>query len=88
METKIYTEKKRYTRFDDNHYLLYLNETVIPNHVQEVREGEKELEPCTAYQYEGTEPDGGTMIEAKSDTYNDFVSGLFGRSIQPMKLKQ
>ncbi|MFK2681142.1 hypothetical protein ACIXT9_02460 [Bacteroides fragilis] len=76
METKIYTEKRKYTKFDDNHYLLYLNETVIPNYVQEVREGEKELEPCTAYQYEGTEPDGGTMIEAKNDTYNDFVSGL------------
>ena len=33
-------------------------------------------EPCTAYSYEGSEKDGGTIIEATSALYDDFVAGL------------
>lgn len=36
METRaIYTERKTFVKYDDNHYLLYLNEEVLENHVPE-----------------------------------------------------
>ena len=50
METRaIYTERKTFVKYDDNHYLLYLNEEVLENHVPEGHGGEPEPEPCTAY---------------------------------------
>lgn len=77
METRaIYTERKTFVKYDDNHYLLYLNEEVLENHVPEGHGGESELEPCTAYAYTGTCEDGGTLIEAADATYERFVSGL------------
>ena len=55
METRaIYTERKTFVKYDDNHYLLYLNEEVLENHVPEGHGGEPEPEPCTAYAYTGT----------------------------------
>lgn len=76
METRIYTERKSYVKYDDNHYLLYLNETEIPNYIPEVRDNEPAPAPCLAYQYEGTEVDGGTLIEAAEANYETFVNGL------------
>ena len=77
METRaIYTERKTFVKYDDNHYLLYLNEEVLENHVPEGHGGEPEPEPCTAYAYTGTCEDGGTLIEAADATYERFVSGL------------
>ena len=71
METRaIYTERKTFVKYDDNHYLLYLNEEVLENHVPEGHGGEPEPEPCTAYAYTGT------LIEAADATYERFVSGL------------
>ena len=65
METRaIYTERKTFVKYDDNHYLLYLNEEVLENHVPEGHGGEPEPE------------DGGTLIEAADATYERFVSGL------------
>lgn len=43
METRaIYTERKTFVKYDDNHYLLYLNEEVLENHVPEGHGGEPE----------------------------------------------
>lgn len=65
METRaIYTERKTFVKYDDNHYLLYLNEEVLENHVPEGHGGEPEPEPRVAYAYTGTCEDGGTVIEA------------------------
>lgn len=65
METRaIYTERKTFVKYDDNHYLLYLNEEVLENHVPEGHGGEPEPEPRVAYAYTGTCEDGGTLIEA------------------------
>ena len=45
METRaIYTERKTFVKYDDNHYLLYLNEEVLENHVPEGHGGEPEPE--------------------------------------------
>lgn len=47
METRaIYTERKTFVKYDDNHYLLYLNEEVLENHVSEGHGGEPEPEPA------------------------------------------
>lgn len=74
MNTAIYNTKKTYNRYDDGRFLLYLNEEIIENYVPE--DAEPDTDPITAYKYTGSFPDGGTLIEAKSDTYEDFVSGL------------
>lgn len=76
METVTYLQRKKYEKFDDDTFLVYLNEEVKENFVPESREGEEPAEPCTAYAYTGPEKDGGTLIEAKKAIYDDFVSGL------------
>ena len=74
MNTAIYPKQKTFNRYDDDHFLLYLNEEIIDNYVPE--DAEEGTNPITAYQYSGTFPDGGTLIEAKNETYDNFVSGL------------
>lgn len=71
-----YLDRKKYEKYDDKHFIVYLNEEVIPDYVPEVMEGREVPEPCTAYSYEGSEKDGGTIIEATSALYDDFVAGL------------
>ena len=79
MFRQIYTERKKYSQFDDNHFILYLNEEVIEDYVPEVHNGELAPAPCTAYAYSGRVRDGGTLIEAVSASYDGFVSGLVRR---------
>jgi hypothetical protein len=74
MNTAIYPKQKTFNRYDDDHFLLYLNEEIIDNYLPE--DAEESTNPITAYQYSGTFPDGGTLIEAKNETYDNFVSGL------------
>ena len=71
-----YSDRKKYEKYDDKHFIVYLNEEVIPDYVPEVMEGREVPEPCMAYSYEGSEKDGGTIIEATSALYDDFVAGL------------
>ena len=71
-----YLDRKKYEKYDDKHFIVYLNEEVIPDYVPEVMEGREVPEPCMAYSYEGSEKDGGTIIEATSAMYDDFVAGL------------
>lgn len=76
MNRAIYLDRRKFDKFDDNHFIVYLNEETIPEYVPEVMEGQPEQEPCTAYAYSGSEKDGGTIIEATSAQYDDFVAGL------------
>ena len=76
MNTASYTERKNYVKYDDEHYLLYLNEESA-----EITSEESD-ETVEGYAYSGTEVDGGTMIEA-SDVTDDnrrskFIAGLIG----------
>ena len=72
-----YLDRKKYEKYDDNHFIVYLNEEIIPDYVPEtITEGREVPEPCTAYAYSGSEKDGGTIIEATSASYDDFVAGL------------
>lgn len=76
MNKQIYTYQKTYEKFDAEHFVLYLNEEIVVDYVPEVRGNEETPEPCVGYSYTGNMPDGGTLIEAKGATYNEFVSGL------------
>lgn len=76
MNKAIYLDRRKFDKFDDNHFIVYLNEETIPEYVPEVMEGQPEPEPCTAYAYSGSEKDGGTIIESTSAQYDDFVAGL------------
>lgn len=76
MHTVSYIERKNFVKFDNEHYLLYLNEekTEVKN--------EKTGESVQGFSYTGSHPDGGTMVEAK-DVNDDnrrakFVAGLIG----------
>lgn len=76
MNKAIYLDRRKFDKFDDNHFIVYLNEETIPEYVPEVMEGQPEPEPCMAYAYSGSEKDGGTIIEATSAQYDEFVAGL------------
>lgn len=78
MNKKIYLVRMIYVRYDENHYLLYLNEKRVENYQPDASmcESESGGETVTAYSYEGSEPDGSVKIEATSAGYNDFVAGL------------
>ncbi len=76
MNRAIYLDRRKFDKFDDNHFIVYLNEETIPEYVPEVMDGQPEPEPCMAYAYSGSEKDGGTIIEATSAQYDDFVAGL------------
>lgn len=68
MHTQFYTEKKTYTKYDNEHYILYLNEVDAQR--------EEDGATVSGYEYSGDFGDGGTMIKATEATYDQFVSGL------------
>lgn len=57
---------------------MYLNEEVIENYVPE--DAPDGFKPVTAYAYTGTEPDGGTLIDAADNSRDTLINGLI-RSI-------
>lgn len=72
----IYAEKKTFSKFDNEHYLCYLNEQREEYSPElDARSGEV-TEPVSGYAYTGEMVDGGTLVEAKEATYDEFVSGL------------
>lgn len=71
-----YIGRKNFVKFDDEHYLLYLNEE------QAEVKNEETGDIMQGYAYTGSQPDGGTLVEAK-DVNDDnrrakFVAGLIG----------
>lgn len=77
MNKKYYLLRMSYVKYDDNHYLLYLNEKRVDDyHPDNAGESAGDDQTVTAYSYEGDEPDGSTKIEAKSANYKDFVTGI------------
>ena len=71
-----YIERKNFVKFDDNHYVLYLNEE------QAEVKNEETGEAVQGFAYSGSEPDGGTMVEVKDvndgNRRDKFVAGLIG----------
>lgn len=74
MNKNYYPTQKTFVKYDDDHFLLYLNEEIVEDYLPE--NAEDGAVPFTAYAYSGTEPDGSTKIKAAEATYQQFVSGL------------
>ena len=71
-----YIGRKNFVKFDDEHYLLYLNEE------QAEVKNEETGDIMQGYAYTGSQPDGCTLVEAKHMTDDTrpakFVAGLIG----------
>lgn len=76
MNTVIYTRRMTFGKYDNNHYIAYLNEEEIPGYVPEVMEGQQAPDPVTGYSYQGTMADGGTLIEAATPDRDSLVNGI------------
>ena len=72
----VYLERKSFVKYDDTHYLVYLNEEVLPDYVPEVMEEQPTPEPTIGYAYSGTEADGGTLIETTASDRNSLINGI------------
>lgn len=71
-----YIGRKNFVKFDDEHYLLYLNEE------QAEVKNEETGDIMQGYAYTGSQHDGGTLVKAKDVTDDNrrakFVAGLIG----------
>ena len=76
MNRVIYTERKRFAKYDNSHFIVYLDEERVENYVPEVMEGQPKPDPVMAYAYTGTEKDGGTLIEATSPDRDSLINGI------------
>lgn len=72
-----YRERRTFVKYDNEHYLLYLNEQE-----QSVTDPETE-ESYNGYCYDGDMNDGATIIEAQDITEENkrdkFIAGLIGK---------
>ena len=75
MTTSFNPHRQSYMKYDNSHYLLFLNE-------QEAEQTNKQGEKIKGYTYTGPRIDGSTLIEATGVTQENirgkFISGLLG----------
>ena len=75
MTTSLNPHRQSYTKYDNTHYLLFLNE-------QEAEQTNEDGEKIKGYTYTGTMPDGSTLIEATGVTAENmrgkFIAGILG----------
>ena len=75
MTTQFNPQRQTYIKYDDIHYLLFLNE-------QEAEQEDEFSGNISGYTYTGTMPDGSTLIEATGVTAENmrgkFIAGLIG----------
>ena len=75
MTTQFNPQRQTYIKYDDSHYLLFLNE-------QEAEQTNENGDTVKGYTYTGTMPDGSTLIEATGVTAENmrgkFIAGLIG----------
>lgn len=75
MNTAFNPQRQNYAKYDDNHYLLFLNE-------QEAEQTNENGDKVKGYSYTGTRTDGSTLIEATDVTAENmrskFIAGLIG----------
>lgn len=79
MNRKIYLQPMTFTRYDEGHALVYLNEEVIENYqLQPAADSDEQQEPktVTAYAYTGPMPDGGTLVDAADDSRDTLIGAL------------
>ena len=75
MNTAFNPARQNFVKYDDNHYLLFLNE-------QEAEQTNENCDKVKGYTYTGTRTDGSTLIEATDVTAENmrskFIAGLIG----------
>ena len=75
MTTQFNPQRQTFVKYDDSHYLLFLNE-------QEAEQEDEFSGKISGYTYTGTMPDGSTLIEAtgvnKENIRGKFIAGLLG----------
>lgn len=75
MTTSFNSHRQSYMKYDNNHYILFLNE-------QEAEQTNEEGEKIKGYTYTGPRQDGSTLIEATGVTPENirgkFIAGLLG----------
>ena len=75
MTTQFNPQRQNFVKYDDNHYLLFLNE-------QEAEQEDEFSGKISGYTYTGTMTDGSTLIEATGVTAENmrgkFIAGLIG----------
>ena len=75
MTTQFNPQRQTYIKYDDRHYLLFLNE-------QAAEQEDEFAGKISGYTYTGTMPDGSTLIEATGVTAENmrskFIAGLIG----------
>ena len=73
MNTAFNPHRQNYSKYDDNHYLLFLEE-------KEAEQKDEQGDTVNGYTYTGPRTDGSTLIEAKDVTAENmrgkFISGL------------
>lgn len=75
MNTSFNSQRQSYMKYDNTHYLLFLNE-------QEAEQINEDGEEIKGYTYTGPRQDGSTLIEATGVTQENirgkFIAGLLG----------
>lgn len=75
MTTQFNPHRQSYMKYDNEHYILFLNE-------QEAEQTNEDDEKIKGYTYTGPRPDGSTLIEATGVTSENirgkFIAGLLG----------
>ena len=75
MTTQFNPHRQTYIKYDDSHYLLFLNE-------QAAEQEDEFAGKISGYTYTGTRTDGSTLIEATGVTQENvrskFIAGLLG----------
>nr|DAM28364.1 MAG TPA: hypothetical protein [Caudoviricetes sp.] len=75
MKTAFNPQRQNFVKYDDKHYLLFLNET-------EAEQTNEQGETVKGFTYTGTQTDGSTLIEATGVTEQNrrskFIAGLIG----------
>lgn len=75
MTTQFNPQRQSYMKYDNSHYLLFLNE-------QEAEQTNEYGEKIKGYTYTGPRPDGSTLIKATGVTPENirgkFIAGLIG----------
>ena len=76
MNKVTYPQRRTFGKYDDKHFIAYLNEEIIPDYVPEVMDGQPTPEPTTGYAYQGPMTDGGTLIEASEADRDSLINGI------------
>ncbi len=77
MKKAYYKTPRTFTKYDEGHIIGYLNEREVENYQPEAGPDGEQEEPYTAYEYTGTEADGGTVMPCSNpQDYGDVANGI------------